>query len=288
MTNNERERAIRLALAKSIIHQAGTLALGYFNRYDTLEVQSKTTAQDLFSEADTHVERLIREAIAERFPDDGLIGEEYPGIAGHSDYDWVIDPIDGTSCFLYGLPTWCVVITVLERGVAVLGLTYEACRDQLYWAALGQGAFRNETPIAVNRQAQIRDGLTAIGGSNASYSAQVGGIIERVLAAGGSYMRNGSTALTLAHVAAGHYVGYFQPLLNSWDCVAGLLLVSEAGGVTNDFLATTGLHDRGDVFAAAPQVAEQFQRLIDQGSGQAGPSDSKACADGPTKFASSL
>ena len=262
MSDTKNDRAARLAAAKAIILQAGALALAYFERYDTLAVESKQTAQDLFSEADTGVERLIRTAVGERFPDDGLVGEEYGGDGGAAHYQWVIDPIDGTSCFLYGLPTWCVVITILEAGVPVIGLTYDACRDHLYWAGLGQGAHRNDTPIAVNRRAGIADGLTAIGGSNAAYSARIGGIIERMLAAGGSYMRNGSTALTLAHVAAGHYVGYFQPLLSSWDCLAGLLLVSEAGGVTNDFLAETGLLGRGDVFAAAPQASDRLRTII--------------------------
>lgn len=258
----ERERADRLAAARIIIRRAGVLALDYFSRYDRLDVQTKDTAQDLFSEADTEVERLISAAIAEDFPDDGLVGEEHGRAEGTSRYQWVIDPIDGTSCFLYGLPTWCVVICVLENGIPVIGLTYDACRDQLYSAALGQGAFRNDAAISVNARARIDDGLTAIGGSNAAYSARVGAIVERVLAAGGSYMRNGSTALTLAHVAAGHYIGYFQPLLHSWDCLAGLLLVSEAGGVANDFLAETGLYGQGDVFAAAPQVAAVLRELI--------------------------
>lgn len=262
MTDTVRERADRLSAAKTIIRQAGAVALDYFERYDMLEVQSKRTAQDLFSEADTNVERLIRTAIAEQFPCDGLVGEEYGKQEGTSTWQWVIDPIDGTSCFLHGLLTWCVVIAVLENGVPVLGLTYDACRDHLYWAALGEGAWRNDTRIRVHPRAVIADGLTAIGGSNAVYSAQLGGIIERLLAAGGSYMRNGSTALTLAHVAAGHYVGYFQPLLNSWDCLAGLLLVSEAGGVTNDFMADTGLYGRGDVFACAPQVATELEEIV--------------------------
>lgn len=262
MTDKERERAIRLAAAKSIILEAGALALDYFGRYDTLNVQAKLTAQDLFSEADTNVEALIRKALASQFPGDALVGEEHGTTGGDSVYQWVIDPIDGTSCFLYGLPTWCVVICLLEDGVPVLGLTYDACRDQLFWTSKGQGAWRNDVRISVNMRASIADGLTAIGGSNTVYSQQVGGIVERVLAAGGSYMRNGSTALTLAHVAAGHYVGYFQPLLNSWDCLAGLLLVAEAGGISNDFIAETGLHGRGDVFAAAPQVAEQLAEIV--------------------------
>src|SRR5690606_32343849 len=107
MTDKERERAIRLAAAKAIILEAGALALDYFSRYDTLEVQAKRTAQDLFSEADTHVEALIRCALAAQFPDDALVGEEHGATGGGGAWQWVIDPIDGTSCFLHGLPTWC-------------------------------------------------------------------------------------------------------------------------------------------------------------------------------------
>jgi len=262
ITDKARGRADRLDAAKTIIRQAGAVALDYFGRYDTLDVQAKRTAQDLFSEADTNVERLIRNAIAAQYPCDGLVGEEYGKQEGTSTWQWVIDPIDGTSCFLYGLPTWCVVIALIEDGVPVLGLIYDACRDHLYWAGSGQGAWRNDTPIRVHPRAVVADGLTAIGGSNAVYSAQLGGIIERLLAAGGSYMRNGSTALTLAHVAAGHYVGYFQPLLHSWDCLAGLLLVAEAGGITNDFIAETGLYGRGDAFACAPQIWDDMREII--------------------------
>ena len=156
MIDNERERATRLAAAKTIIREAGALALDYFGRYDTLDVQSKQSAQDLFSQADTSVENLIRNAIATRFPGDGLVGEEHGETAGDGPYQWVIDPIDGTSCFLYGLPSWCVVIAVLEHGVPVVGVTYDACRDQLYWAALGQGAFRDGVALEINRREQRR------------------------------------------------------------------------------------------------------------------------------------
>ncbi|MET0439478.1 MAG: inositol monophosphatase [Devosia sp.] len=261
MTNYARERADRLAAGKTIILQAGAIALDYFKRYQALDVHSKGIG-DLFSEADTSVESFIRTAIAEQFPQDGQLGEEHGASAGDSVYQWIIDPIDGTSCFLFGLPTWCVVIALLEDGVPVVGLTYDACQDQLYWASLGQGAYRNGSKITVHTSAAIAGGLTAIGGSNSLYSVRVGAIIERLLAANGSYMRNGSTALTLAHVAAGHYIGYFQPLLNAWDCLAGLVLVAEAGGVTNDFMVETGLNAQGDVFAAAPQVAAELAGIV--------------------------
>lgn len=263
-TTSERERAERLALAKTIIREAGKSALAYFQRYETLEIKTKSNAQDIVSVADTAVETYIRSAISDRFAQDGLVGEEHGHQPGTSPFTWIIDPIDGTSCFLHGLRSWCVVIAVLEHGTPVHGLIYDPCTDELFWASAGQGAFRNDTPIAVDNQSTLAEGLTAIGGSNASYSAHIGRIVTELLAAGGAYMRNGSAALTLAHVAAGHYVAYYQPLLSSWDCVAGLLLVSEAGGVTNDFLVSAGLSEKGDVFAAAPQVSQHLQHLIGQ------------------------
>ena len=125
MTDKERERAIRLAAGKAIILEAGAMALDYFSRYDTLNVQTKLTAQDLFSEADTNVEALIRDAIARQFPGDALVGEEHGAAGGDSTWQWVINPIDGTSCFLFGLPTWRVLISVLGDGVPVIGLTYD-------------------------------------------------------------------------------------------------------------------------------------------------------------------
>lgn len=264
MQGLEMERGIseRVGAARRIIRAAGAIALEYFANYDTLEVEIKTSRQDTVSAADREVEAFIRAEITKLFPLDSLIGEEHGEVTGDSDYTWVIDPIDGTACFLHGLKSWCTVIALLRDGEPVAGLIYDAGADQLYWAAQGHGAYRDDRPISVDRATPFTGSMFAIGGSSSEHSAQIGRLVEAVLGAGGIHMRNGSAALTLAHLAAGHYGGYYEPALSSWDCLAGLLLVSEAGGIADDFLKHTNLTERGPAFAAAPQVADAFRQLI--------------------------
>ncbi|MDE1157071.1 MAG: inositol monophosphatase [Neorhizobium sp.] len=267
MQDQEMERGIseRFGAAKRIIRAAGQIALEYFANYDDLEIETKTSRQDTVSVADKEVETFIRAEIAKLFPLDGLIGEEHGEMDGDSDYTWVIDPIDGTACFLHGLKSWCTVIALLKNGEPVAGLIYDATGDALYSAVRGFGAYRDERRISVDLSTPLAGSMLAIGASRPEQSAQIGGLIAAVLGAGGVYMRNGSAALTLAHVAAGHYGGYYEPALSSWDCLAGLLIVSEAGGVADDFLAHTNVTGRGPAFAAAPQVAGEFQALIASG-----------------------
>ncbi|MCD7060582.1 inositol monophosphatase family protein [Pelagibacterium xiamenense] len=255
MLDSAQECAVRREAAKDIIREAGRLALEYFERYTSLTVETKTGQQDVVSVADRAVESMLREAVAARFPNDGLIGEEHGHLAGSSRFSWLIDPIDGTSCFLHGLRSWCVAIAVLEDGAPVLGLVYEPCTGYLYWAERGRGAYRDDASIFVDAMTPFGGGLIAIGASQDASAAHVGSVIAGVLEAGGVYMRNGSAALTLAHVAAGHYLAFYEPKLRAWDCVAGLLLVAEAGGEADDFLAGGGLLEQKPCFAAAPQAA---------------------------------
>ena len=257
----ERGIAARLNSGKRIIRQAGEKAKEYFENYETLEVEVKTSRQDLVSEADREVERLIRAEIANAFPLDGLVGEEHGQSEAESDYTWVIDPIDGTSSFLHGLRSWCVVIAVLKEGRPVIGIIYDPMTGQLYHAAEGAGAFRDDRPISVDFETPLSGGFFVVGASRPEQSRHVGQVIEGLLSAGGIHMRNGSAALSLAHVAAGHYLGFYEPQLSSWDCLAGLLLVTEAGGVADDFLVANGLSSRGPAFACAPQAAAQFKAL---------------------------
>jgi len=256
------EWAERFHAAREIIREAGRMALDYFERYDTLEIEMKTSRQDLVSIADKAVERFIRAAVAERFGDDALVGEEQGLTPGGSRFCWLVDPIDGTGCFLHGLPSWGVVIAVLEDGCPVLGLIYEPCADRLYWAVAGHGAFLDGAPIRVDSKTPFDGGFIAVGASRAASSIHVGKVIEGVLAAGGIYMRNGSAALTLANVAAGRYLAFYEPILSSWDCVAGLLLVAEAGGEADDFLAGEGVLDKRYCFAATRQAAPILREIV--------------------------
>lgn len=251
----------RLAAARRIIGLAGDRAKGYFDRYDSLSVETKSSRQDVVSIADRDVEDLIRAEIRAAFPLDGLFGEERGGEGETSGYTWVVDPIDGTACFLHGLASWCVVIALVGDGRTLIGLILDPMSGRLYQAIAGGGAWCDGRRLSVDRTTPINGGLFALGASTVAQGRQMGRIVEGLLNAGGVFMRNGSAALSLAHVAAGHYLGFYEPRLSSWDCLAGLLLVEEAGGVADDFLAGPGLSGKGPVFAAAPQVAGAFRAL---------------------------
>lgn len=254
--------AARATVATRIIGDAGALALDYFRNYRSLAVQTKTSPQDIVSEADRQVESLIRGRLAAQFPDDGLVGEQHGHLAGRSGFNWLIDPIDGTSPFLHGLRNWCVVLALLNDDRPVLGLIYDPCSDELFSAIAGSGAQLNGQAIAVDPSSTLQQGLTAISAVTQVPATEIAGIIERLHNAGGAYIRLGSAALTLAYVAAGRLVGYYEPLLHAWDCVAGLLLVQEAGGIVNAFPLKGGAIASGPAFAASPATSADLSRLI--------------------------
>ncbi|GGA38711.1 inositol monophosphatase family protein [Pelagibacterium lentulum] len=258
--------AERLVAAKETARNAGTLALDYFARYQTLDIDYKTSRQDAVTIADQAVETHIRNAIFSVFPEDGIIGEEHGVVPGSSGYDWIIDPIDGTAAFLHGLSSWSVVIALLENGKPVAGLVYEACADRLYWAEAGGGAYCNENRLVIPPTA-FDAGLTVIAASRPEHADHTGSIIAQLLKQGGAFMRSGSAALALAHVGAGHYVGFYEPRLSAWDCLAGLLIVSEAGGDCDDWLALGAISNRHPCLAGNKVVAPILRTIIAKAPG---------------------
>lgn len=253
--------AQRAAAATRLIRDAGALALDYFRRYRSLAVEAKTSPQDIVSEADRQVEQIIRQGLATCFPDDSILGEEHGLIAGTSEYTWLIDPIDGTSPFLHGLRNWCVVIALLHGEKPILGLIYDPSSKELFSAIAGRGALLNDHPIRVDTSSSIDQGLTSISAVTDVPAAEVAKMIETLHNAGGAFIRLGSAALTLAFVATGRLVGYYEPRLHSWDCIAGLLLVEEAGGRIRPFVSNQGYAGTGAVFAAAPQVYDHLDLI---------------------------
>ncbi|TPW32216.1 inositol monophosphatase [Martelella alba] len=255
-------QAARIAVAKSIIVKAGATALGYFERFHTLSVEHKTSGQDTVSEADRNVETEIRTALSAAFPEDGLWGEEHGRRDGASAYTWVIDPIDGTAAFLHGMPSWTVVIALLKGGETVAGLIFAPAEDKLFFAEAGKGAFCNDRPIRIDNATPLDGGLVVIGPGAPHFAAHVGGIITRLMAAGGMYMRFGSAARSLSMVASGNLLGFYEPALSSWDCLAGLLLVREAGGETEGFSKENDWSNRQPVLAVTPAAASELKAVI--------------------------
>lgn len=225
----------RFLLAKLLAEEAGAMALDYFNKRDSLVIETKRDLQDVVSIADRNVETMLRDRVAAAFPDDGFLGEEHGYRDGNSSYTWVVDPIDGTAPFVNGMPSWCVSIAVVKDGAPVIGVIRAPCFDETYAAAQGYGSTLNGTQLKLDPSRNLQNALTGIGSNNYVAPERVGRIITDVLARGGNFIRNGSGALMLAYVATGRLVGYYEPHMKAWDCMAGFCLVKEAGGRTMPF-----------------------------------------------------
>ncbi|MEO9339815.1 inositol monophosphatase family protein [Mesorhizobium sp. SB112] len=252
----------RLAFAEELAKEAGKIALDYFNRREMLIVETKGDLQDVVSVADREVELLIRRRFAETFPDDGVLGEEFGLNTGSSGFTWVIDPIDGTSPFVNGMPSWCVSIALLHDSQPVIGVISAPCNGELYAAGLGLGARLNGKKLVLDGSRTIRNAVTGIGANHHVKPADMAKTVERLLEEGGNFIRNGSGALMLAYVSAGRLVGYYEPYMHAWDCLAGYCLVSEAGGWFLPFPVDGDRLTKGaPVLAAAPGAVEDLMRI---------------------------
>jgi myo-inositol-1(or 4)-monophosphatase len=245
----------RFAAAESIAKRAGERALRYFEARGDLAISHKA-AQDRVSEADREVEALIREAVAAQFPEDAFLGEEHGAAEGRSGFLWVVDPIDGTTPFLSGLPDWCVSIAVAAGGGPLIGAIHAPRLGETFVGVRGGGAFVNGRRLALDASAGLGDGMFAFGGSLKCDPAETGDFVRRLMRAGGMAFHNGSGALMLSYVADGRLVGYYDARIMPWDCFAGLVLVAEAGGKVDyaapaDFGAASMLVGAPPAFAAA-------------------------------------
>lgn len=253
----------RYAFAKRVAKEAAERAMAFYVRRASLAVAHKgDDLQDVVSIADQQVEAFIRGELARHFPDDGIVGEE-GGIGGlQARCIWVIDPIDGTACFLNGLHNWCVSIGLLVDGEPLLGAIADPNHDELFHGVVGRGAFVNDTPLQALGTGHVREGLVGVGTTHRPGKEHFLPFISRLLDEGGMFVRNGSGALMTAYVAAGRLIGYYETHLKSWDCLAGLVLVREAGGRGNDFLRGDGLLGGNPYLVAAPGVYEQLAAMI--------------------------
>jgi myo-inositol-1(or 4)-monophosphatase len=252
----------RADAAERIIREAGELALKYFRSVHDLTIESKGL-QDRVTEADRNVEKLIRDALLGSFPQDGFLGEESGATASldENEYVWVIDPIDGTDCFVHGIPVWCISVALVRGNNIEAGLIFNPNADELFRAVRGQGATCNGTSIKVSGADSITAGMIGVGFSHRVNPEITLGALGALCAAGGIFQRNGSAALTLAYVASGRYLGFFEGHINSWDVLAGLALVHEAGGWSNPFLSNESLRRGNFVVTGAPGIEAELREI---------------------------
>ena len=261
----------RCAFGVDLALRAGALALSMRRTLAPIEAKS---AIDFCTEADRAVEQLVREEVTRRF-NDAVIGEEYGGEAANR--VWVVDPIDGTAGYIHGNNRWCVSLAYLWRGEIEIGIIYAPADDRLFVAQRGRGATLNGRTIQVSGLRHGAAPVVEVGWSERRPLSAFCTLLQRLTDAAIEFRRHGSGALGLAEVACGLNDGYAELHINSWDALAGILLVREAGGWTNDFLADDGLR-RGNLLLAATPVlrdrlvtmTQDLHRATDQPTALAG------------------
>jgi myo-inositol-1(or 4)-monophosphatase len=255
-------------------HKAARRLLRDFNEVEQLQVSVKGPS-DFVTQADLRAETTLREELAKARPGYAFLMEE-SGSSGSANWAWrwVVDPLDGTTNFLHGIPHWAISIG-LERRLAdggseiAAGLIYSPASDEMFWAEKGAGAWVNERRLRVAARRELKDSMLATGIPFASVSARHRLAFARTL---GQLMpvvagirRFGSAALDLAWVAAGRFDGYWELGLKPWDLMAGLLLVREAGGFATEPDAEGDPRRSGDVVAANPHLHRRLCEVVADG-----------------------
>ena len=246
--------------AISLVPQAAEHALSLFRDRDALNIEVKGL-QDWVSNADKSVEDKIRAALTASYPDDSIIGEEHGNTTGNSGFTWVIDPIDGTTNFVNGSPGWCVVLACVYEQRVVCSVVCDPISDEIYSARLGNGATLNGAPLQVSQATALDQGTLGVGHNARVRPDYTVELLTVLVHSNGLYKRSGSGALDLAYVAAGRLIGYVEPHMNSWDCLASLLLIEEAGGKAVPFDMEQMLNHGGSVIVAGAGVFDTVQAM---------------------------
>lgn len=216
---------------------------GKFLKYSVGKVKSVEMKQgeerNLVSEIDKASEAKIIGIIKRHYPSHGILAEE-SGVSGSSDYRWVIDPLDGTTNFLHGLPLFCVTIGIEYKGEVVAGVVYDPNLEEMFTAERGSGAYLNGKRMRVSQASGLINSLLVTGfpydiANNPDHAVEH---FVNFLMRGQGVRRLGSAALDLSYVAAGRLDGFWEVNLNPWDMAAGILFVREAGGMVTDFAGT--------------------------------------------------
>lgn len=248
----------REAFAIDIALRAGHLARDMRSTLAPIDAKS---AIDFCTEADRTVEQLIRGEVEERFGD-SFIGEEFGGEPGEA--VWLVDPIDGTTGYIHGTPRWCVSMAFVLRGRIEIGVIYAPVTGRLFVARRGRGVTLNKRSIQVSGLKHGAAPVIEAGWSERRPMERYLELIRQLNATRYEFRRIGSGALGLAEVACGLTDGYVELHINAWDAAAGLLLVSEAGGFTNDFLAGDGISKGNLLIACTPEIAPTLTGIVER------------------------
>jgi len=238
-----------------------------FGEVEQLQVSRKGPA-DFVSQADLKAEQILRDELEKARPEFGFLMEESgaskPGDGRHR---FIVDPLDGTTNFLHGLPHFAVSIGAERDGELIAGVVYEPAHDEMFWAEKGQGAYLNQRRLRVSGRRQMRDALIATGmpfmgkGNDVGhrrYLAELGAVMGQVA----GIRRWGAAALDLAYVAAGRFDGFWERHLSAWDVAAGIVLVREAGGFVSEIEGGANMLTSGSIVAGNDHLHQPLGDLL--------------------------
>ena len=244
--------------------KAGRSLMKDFREVENLQVSRKGPG-DFVSRADTRAEEIVREALTFARPNYGWLGEESGETPGKDPTRrWIVDPLDGTSNFLHGLPHWAISIGLEYKREVISGIIYDPLRDELFFAEKGTGAWMNQTRLRVSGRTRMEDCLFATGAPTSKNNPANHAIrdLAALMPVSGGVRRLGAAALDLAYVAAGRVDGFWQRDLKIWDMAAGIVIVQEAGGFVEAMDPAQTPMEEGKVLAAPPQIFPPLANLL--------------------------
>ena len=258
---------IRSALITVMVQAARKAArslLRDFGEVENLQVSQKSPA-NFVSAADRRAEEIVFRELSKARPTFGFLMEERGRVAGSDpQHEWVVDPLDGTTNFLHGIPLFAISIALVREGVPVAGVVYNPVADELFVGARGQGAYVNNRRLRVAARKELADCVVCCGiphrgrGDPARFRAELAAV-QNVVA---GIRRTGAAALDLAWVAAGRFDGFWERGLSAWDLAAGLLLLREAGGFATDLDGGDAILDKGSVVAGNEPIHRALLALL--------------------------
>jgi myo-inositol-1(or 4)-monophosphatase len=259
--------ALRSPVINVMVRAAEKAARGLrrdFGEVEQLQVSKKGPA-DFVSNADLKADRVLREELGKARPEYGMVTEEHTEIAAADGrHRWIVDPLDGTSNFLHGIPHWAISIGLEREGEMVAGVVYDVVKDELYWAEKGAGAWLNDRRLRVSGRRRIEDALLATGmafkgrDKGADFLDQLAAAMSETA----GVRRFGSAALDLAWVAAGRFDGFWERNLGPWDVAAGIVLVREAGGYVSEIEGAGRPETGRSILAANDALHRPLSRLL--------------------------
>ena len=251
-----------LNIAVRAARSAGNVIIRNLDRLDSLAIHTKDR-NDFVTEVDQKAEQEIIYTLRKAFPDHGILAEE-SGLREGDDYQWIIDPLDGTTNFLHGFPQFAVSIALRHKGRLEHGVVYDPLRQELFTASRGAGAMLNDRRLRVTKRNSLDGALLGTGFpfKSQQHLETYLDMFRALFPNTAGIRRPGSAALDLAYVAAGRLDGFWEIGLNIWDMAAGVLLIQEAGGLSSDFLGGHSYLENGNLVAGSPKVFTDILKTI--------------------------